>query len=72
MHNLDESTYFHDDMYFGDSKYSIGIQLADLCAFFIAKHLEKKPEAEGFYGLISSQIVFSKAHPTENEFIASQ
>ena len=31
--------YVHDDMYFGSSKGSVGIQLADLCAYFIAKHL---------------------------------
>jgi len=31
----------HDDMYFGESKYSVGIQLADLCGYFIAKHLQQ-------------------------------
>jgi Protein of unknown function (DUF3800) len=58
-----DSAHFHDDMYFGDSKFSLGIQLADLCAFFIAKHLEKRADAEGFYQMISSRIVFSKTHP---------
>jgi hypothetical protein len=60
----DSSAHFHDDMYFGDSKFSLGIQLADLCAFFIAKHLEKKVEAEGFYQMIAPHIVFSKTHPS--------
>lgn len=59
----DISAHLHDDMYFGDSKFSLGIQLADLCAFFIAKHLEQKAESEGFYRLIEKQIVFSKTYP---------
>ena len=59
----DSSAHFHDDMYFGDSKFSLGIQLADLCAFFIAKHLEGRADAEGFYQLIANKIVFSKTYP---------
>ena len=53
-------------MYFGDSKFSLGIQLADLCAFFIAKHLEKNTAAEGFYQMIADKIVFSKTYPENN------
>lgn len=59
----DKSAHFHDDMYFGDSKFSLGIQLADLCAFFIAKHLEGRADAEGFYRMIADKIVFSKTYP---------
>ncbi|HVZ83650.1 MAG TPA: DUF3800 domain-containing protein [Terracidiphilus sp.] len=55
--------YIHDDMYFGDSKFSIGIQLADLCGYFIAKHLEGNARAEGFYGLIKDRIVYSRVEP---------
>lgn len=57
------SAHFIDDMYFGDSKFSLGIQLADLCAFLIAKHLEKRADAEGFYQKIADKIVFSKTYP---------
>lgn len=46
----------HDDMYFGDSRYSIGIQLADLCSYFIARHLVGDEEIEGFYGMIEPNI----------------
>jgi hypothetical protein len=55
----------HDEMYFGNSKDSIGIQLADLCGYFIAKHLEgdDDPAAEGFYELIKDCIVFSHVAP---------
>ena len=47
----------HDDMYFGDSRYSIGIQIADLCAYFIARHLMGHAEIEHFYKMIEPHIV---------------
>ncbi len=49
---------FHDDMYFGDSRFSIGIQLADLCGYFVAKHLEKSVDGEAFYELIKDLCVY--------------
>lgn len=49
--------FVHDDMYFGDSKFSIGIQIADLCSYFIAGHLEGDSEKEHFYKLIDPQII---------------
>ena len=55
--------YIHDDMYFVDSKYSIGIQLADLCGYFIAKHLQEDARGEGFYNLIKDRIVYSRVEP---------
>ncbi len=59
-----QAWHFHDDMYFGDSRESIGIQTADLCAFFIAKHLKGgDPAAEGFYAIIKDRIVHSKLEP---------
>jgi hypothetical protein len=57
------SGYLHDDMYFGNSKDSIGIQLADLCAFFIGKHLEKDQSTEGFYNIFSKQVASGKMEP---------
>ena len=57
------TSYLHDDMYFGDSKYSIGIQLADLCGYFIAKHLQGDPGGEGFYEMIKDRIVYSRVEP---------
>ncbi len=55
--------HIHDDMYFGDSKDSIGIQLADLSSYFIGKHLEQDQAAEGFYQIFKDQIVYSKVEP---------
>ena len=49
--------HVHDDMYFGDSKYSIGIQLADLCSYFIARHLCGDQVTEPFFKMIEPQIV---------------
>ena len=45
-----------DAIYFGDSKNSIGIQLADICMYFTARHLGEKPDSEGFYRLIESRF----------------
>jgi hypothetical protein len=57
--------YIHDDMYFGDSKDSIGIQLADLCSYFIGKHLESDAAAEHFYQIFSDQIAYSCIEPQQ-------
>lgn len=59
---------FHDDMYFGDSRYSIGIQLADLCSYFIARHMEGDMETEGFYQKIEPRIYVQK-HPEVEQSI---
>ena len=55
----------HDEMYFGDSKYSLGIQLADLCSYFIARHMDGDAATEGFYKLIEPHIVYSQIEPKE-------
>lgn len=62
---LPKLEHVHDAMYFGDSKDSIGIQLADLCSYFILKHLEGGDRAaEGFYNILAPQIVYSKLERT--------
>jgi Protein of unknown function (DUF3800) len=53
----------HDDMYFGDSRYSVGIQLADLCSYFIAQHLAGDTETEHFYEMIKPHITYAQVHP---------
>jgi hypothetical protein len=59
--------HLHDDMYFGSSTDSVGIQLADLCCFFIRKHHEgRDPVAETFYQMIRDRIVFSRVLPQED------
>jgi hypothetical protein len=60
-----EMPYLHDDMYFGDSRYSVGIQLADLCGYVIAKHLaaDPDPDLQRFYELIEPQVMYSRIEP---------
>jgi hypothetical protein len=59
--------HFHDDLYFGDSRYSIGIQLADLCAYFIGRHLAGDVEIDGFYQKIEPHIVAAELHPATEQ-----
>jgi hypothetical protein len=54
-----------DDMFFGDSRYSLGIQLADLCCYFIGHHLDGEVTSDGFYKMIEPHIVYSKRLPDE-------
>ena len=53
----------HDSMYFGNSKDSIGIQLADLSSYLIARHLEQDSSTEDFYNRIQDRIVYFKVEP---------
>jgi len=57
--------FLHDDMYFGDSQYSIGIQLADLCGYLIARHLENDPDpnVDHFYKIIENYVMYSRVEP---------
>jgi uncharacterized protein DUF3800 len=52
----DLSTQLFDDIYFGDSKTSIGVQLADICVFFKHRQLHGHPDAKGFYDIISNLV----------------
>lgn len=59
--------FIHDEMYFGNSRDSVGIQLADLACYFIRKHLEGDELAEPFYNLFSDQIIFGGVEPKSSE-----
>lgn len=62
--NEDPLWNIHDDFYFGSSVDSAGIQMADLCAFFVRKHLEGKDcVAESFFDLFKKNLVYSKLEP---------
>lgn len=64
--------HFHDDMFFGDSRYSIGLQLADLCSYFIARHLEGDAQIEHFYDMIEPHIVYGQLYPDQQTFSRPQ
>jgi hypothetical protein len=56
--------HLHDDMYFGDSKYSRGIQLADICTFLIGRHLAGYSDTEDLYQQLSANIVKYSCEPS--------
>lgn len=58
-----QADYFHDNIYFGDSRYSIGIQLADLSSYLIARFLEGSTEIAVFYEIIAPRIYRSGTTP---------
>jgi hypothetical protein len=45
-----------DDMYFGDSRDSVGIQAADMCAFLIRRHLAGKQDSEWLFRIIEPHV----------------
>jgi hypothetical protein len=45
-----------DDMYFGDSADSVGIQAADMCAFLIRRHLAGKQDSEWLFKIIEPHV----------------
>lgn len=49
-------SHIHDDMYFGDSKFSVGIQLADICTLLISRHLVGYSDTEDLYKQIEPLI----------------
>lgn len=53
----------HDDLYFGDSRESIGIQMADVCNYFMWRHLVQKEGGEEFYDAFVGQAIAAKPEP---------
>jgi hypothetical protein len=53
----------HDDMYFGDSSFSVGLQLADVVSFVVLRHLQGKEDTEFLFKQIERNIVFGKIEP---------
>jgi hypothetical protein len=53
----------HDDMYFGDSRDSIGIQMADLCNYFMWRRLMNKDGSEEFYNMFAEQAICATPEP---------
>jgi hypothetical protein len=55
--------WVHDDLYFGDSAYSVGIQVADICTWAIQRDLQKKPDTEYMYETFKHNIFFGIIEP---------
>jgi hypothetical protein len=56
----------HDGMYFGSSMDSIGIQMADLCSYFILRKL--KGETGAFYNILADHIICAKIEPEWSQY----
>jgi hypothetical protein len=48
--------HIHDDMYFGDSKFSVGIQLADICTLLVSRHLVGYDDTEELFKRIEPLV----------------
>jgi hypothetical protein len=59
-----ELEHLHDDMYFGDPRFSKGIQLADICTFLIGRHLAGYSDTEDLYRNLSRSVAKSSVEPS--------
>lgn len=58
-----ELDHLHDSMYFGSSKHSRGIQLADVCSYIIKRHNDGCEETEYLYKQLEPSIFSRKDEP---------
>ena len=59
-----ELEHFRDDLLFGNSAFSAGLQMADLCAFLCRRHEEEKENTEEMY-LQFSELLEGRADALE-------
>jgi hypothetical protein len=60
--------HVHDAVYFGSSKDSVGLQIADLCAYFVRRQLSGQPDPEGFFSVIAKQAICSVIEPEWSQY----
>jgi Protein of unknown function (DUF3800) len=53
----------HDSMYFGSSKDSVGLQIADLCTNSVYRQLISKKQEKDFLSGVRDYVICSKAEP---------
>lgn len=63
----------HDAMYFGDSVESVGIQLADLCTYFMQRRLLKrdpqvKDDGDEFFNMFAPMAICAKPQPEWSQY----
>jgi hypothetical protein len=58
----------HDDMFFADSSDCLGIQIADLCNYFVRLHLEQIEEPQNFYEMIATRVICAKPEPEWGQY----
>ena len=50
-------------MFLADSKDCVGIQMVDLCNYFLKRRLSGEPDPQNFYGFFSEQVICAKPEP---------
>jgi len=58
----------HDGMFFVDSVDSVGIQIADLCTYFVQRKLNGLEERQNFLDMFSDRIVCAKPEPEWTQY----
>jgi len=60
----------HDAMYFGSSKDSAGLQIADLCAYFVRRKIAGQTDPRDFFSLIANQVTCAAIEPEWSQYPA--
>lgn len=60
--------YAHDALCFADSSESVGLQMADLCAFFTLGRLQKRLDQDMFFDKFKSLAVCAKPMPEWGQY----
>lgn len=66
--NANRLWHGHDGMFFADSVDSVGIQIADLCTYFVQRKLEGREEKQNFLDLFSDRIICAKPEPEWTQY----
>jgi hypothetical protein len=71
FHNFqagDRLFHAHDAMFFVDSVDSVGIQIADLCTYFVQRKLNGKPEKQNFLDMFLDRVMCAKPEPEWTQY----
>jgi len=58
----------HDDLFFSDSRECLGVQMVDLCNYFVRRRLSGDPDPQNFYEIFSTQIICAKPKPEWDQY----
>jgi Protein of unknown function (DUF3800) len=63
----------HDEMYFADSVSCLGVQIADLCTYFMHRHLLKRnkavaDEGDEFYEMLAAHAICARPQPEWSDY----
>jgi hypothetical protein len=58
----------HDHMFFADSRDCVGIQMVDLCNYFLKRRISGEAEPQNFIDIFSDRIICAKPEPEWTTF----